>query len=78
MSSSLLLLSSLLTIVNKFRNNNNYLTIVMSGGNRAGPRTLECGGGASGPESEQSNTRYDVSGLSRKGGEYERGSPPLI
>ena len=44
---------------------------------RAGPRTLECGG-ASGPDPEQLNTGYDVSGASRKGGEYERGSPPLI
>ena len=44
---------------------------------RAGPRTLECGG-ASGPDPEQSNTGYDVCGVSRKGGEYERGSPPLI
>ena len=44
---------------------------------RAGPRTLECGG-ASGPCPEQSNTGYDVSGVSRMGGEYERGSPPLI
>ena len=44
---------------------------------RAGPRTLECGG-ASGPDPEQSNTGYDVSGVSRKGGEYERGFPPLI
>ena len=34
--------------------------------NRAGPRTLECGG-ASGPDPEQSNTRYDVSGVSPKG-----------
>ena len=38
----------------------------------AGPRTLECGGGggggASGPDPEQSNTGYDVSGVSRKGG----------
>ena len=42
---------------------------------RAGPRTLECGG-ASGPDPEQSNTGYDVSGASRKGGEYERGLPP--
>ena len=33
---------------------------------RAGPRTLECGG-ASGPDPEQSNTGYDVSGVSRKG-----------
>ena len=37
-----------------------------------------------GPDPEHSNTgghrmaRYDVSGVSRKGGEYERGSPPLI
>ena len=46
---------------------------------RAGPRTLECGGGgASGQDPEQPNTGYDVSGVSRKGGEYERGSPPLI
>ena len=46
---------------------------------RAGPRTLECrGGGASGPDPEQSNTGYDVSGGSGKGGEYERGSPPVI
>ena len=44
---------------------------------RAGPRTLECGG-ASGLDPEQSNTGYDVSGVSRKGGEYERGSPPLL
>ena len=41
---------------------------------RAGPRTLECGG-ASGPDPEQLNMGYDVSGVSRKGGEYERGSP---
>ena len=46
---------------------------------RAGPRTLECGGGgASGPDPEQWNTGYDVCGVSRKGGEYARGSPPLI
>ena len=32
MSSLLLLLLSLLTIVNKFRNNDNNLTIVMNGG----------------------------------------------
>ena len=44
---------------------------------RAGPRTLECGG-ASGPDPEQSNTGYDVSGVSGKGGEYERGSSSLI
>ena len=44
---------------------------------RAGPRTLECGG-SSGPDPEQSNTGYDVSGVSRKGGEYERGSPSHI
>ena len=31
-------------------------------------------GGASGPDPELSNTGYDVSGFSRKGGEYERGS----
>ena len=37
-----------------------------------------------GPDPEHSNTgghrlsRYDVSGGSHKGGEYERGSPPLI
>ena len=35
-------------------------------------------GGASGPDPEQSNTGYDVCDVSRKGGEYERGSPPLI
>ena len=34
------------------------------------------GGGASGPDPEQSNTGYDVSGVSRKGGEYERGVSP--
>ena len=48
---------------------------------RAGPRKLECGGGgggASGPDPEQANTGYDVSGVSGKGGEYERGFPPLI
>ena len=44
---------------------------------RAGPRTLECGG-APGSDPEQSNTGTDVSGVSRNGGEYERGSPPLI
>ena len=36
------------------------------------------GGGASGPDPEQANTGYDVSGVSGKGGEYERGFPPLI
>ena len=35
-------------------------------------------GGASGPDPGQLNTGYDVSGVSRKGGGYERGSPPLI
>ena len=42
---------------------------------RAGPRTLECGG-ASGPDPEQSNTGYDVSGVSRKE-ESMRGGLPL-
>ena len=32
-------------------------------------------GGASGPDPKQSNTGYDVSCVSRKGGEYERGLP---
>ena len=34
------------------------------------------GGGASGPDPEQSNTGYDVSGVSRKG-ESMRGGLPL-
>ena len=37
---------------------------------RAGPRIPECGGHRS--------RWYDVSGVNREGGEYERGRPPLI
>ena len=40
----------------------------------AGPRTLEYGGGGGGIECG----RHDVSGIWCKGGEYERGCPPLI
>ena len=48
--------------------------VVTANNVRAGPRTLEYGGGGGGHRM----SRHDVSGGSRKGGEYEKGSPPLI
>ena len=43
---------------------------------RAGTRILEYGGGGGGGRIE--SRWHDVSGVSREGGEYERGLPPFI